>query len=201
MTTQSASIIDGRTARGNRTRVAVVRAMLSLLDDGELRPTAKQISDRAGVSLRSVFQHFADLETLFAAAADAQFERLGPLDVSIADDLPFAERLDRFVQARTGWLETVTPVRRSAVLQEPFSREIARRLAYVRKVHRAEIVRVFAPQLARFGEEELEDVILALHVAAEWYTWETLRAQNGLSVPEARRVVSKMISALLKKEA
>jgi AcrR family transcriptional regulator len=200
VTTPSTHTTDGRTARANRTRDAVVEAMIALIEEGELRPTAKQVSERANVSLRSVFQHFADLETLFAAAADMQLNRLAPLMVRVPDDLPFEERIERFVEARTTWLETVTPVRRSAVLQEPFSREIARRLGAVRKLHRSEIVRTFAAELARFNEDELEDVVLALHVTAEWYTWETLRAQNGLSEEEARRVVSRMISALLKKE-
>jgi hypothetical protein len=40
----------------------------------------------------------------------------------------------------------------------------------------------------------------ALHAATEWYTWETLRSHDGLSIEEARNVMSRMISALLKKE-
>src|SRR5437870_4843088 len=67
---------DGRTARGQRTRAAVVDALLALLEEGDLRPPAPRIADRAGVSLRSVFQHFADRETLFAAVAAAQLERM-----------------------------------------------------------------------------------------------------------------------------
>ena len=46
-------------------------------DDEILSETAEwalaQIAERAGVSLRSVFQHFESLETLFAAAAFAWF--------------------------------------------------------------------------------------------------------------------------------
>src|ERR1044072_5768679 len=65
---------DGRSARAARTRDAVVEALLSLLDEGNLRPTARQVAERAGVSLRSVYVHFDDLEDLFTAAAHRFFE-------------------------------------------------------------------------------------------------------------------------------
>ena len=61
-----------------RTREAVVEALLSLLDEGELSPTAERVAERAAVSERSVFQHFSDREALFGAAATGQFERVAP---------------------------------------------------------------------------------------------------------------------------
>ena len=64
--------VDGRIARGKRARTAIVDALLALIEAGELRPSAARIAERAGVSLRSVFQHFRDVESLFAAMADRQ---------------------------------------------------------------------------------------------------------------------------------
>lgn len=174
--------------------------MLSLMDSGNLRPTARQVSARAGVSLRSVFQHFDDLEALFAAAADRQVERLTPLAMRISADAPFAERLRLFVESRCRLLEAVSPVRRSALLQEPFSAEIAARLRWSRESNRAEVERVFAPEIAALPAKERRELAAALHTASEWYTWETLRAHDGLSEPDARKVMTRMLSALLRKE-
>ena len=56
---------DGRTVRAERTRQALVDALLGLLDAGVLSPTAAAIAQRAGVSERSLFQHFPDREALF----------------------------------------------------------------------------------------------------------------------------------------
>jgi TetR/AcrR family transcriptional regulator, regulator of autoinduction and epiphytic fitness len=67
---------DGRLARGERARGAIVDALLALIDRGDLRPSAARVAERAGVSLRSVFQHFSDVESLFAAAASRQAERV-----------------------------------------------------------------------------------------------------------------------------
>ena len=61
------SPLDGRRKRGERTRLAIIQAALSLQEDGVLVPTAQQISDRAGVLIRSFFRHFEDMESLFEA--------------------------------------------------------------------------------------------------------------------------------------
>ena len=44
--------VDGRTARSERTRTAIVDAHLQLIREGDLRPTAEKIAKQAGVSLR-----------------------------------------------------------------------------------------------------------------------------------------------------
>jgi TetR/AcrR family transcriptional regulator of autoinduction and epiphytic fitness len=188
---------DGRSARATRTRDAVVDAFLALIDDGNLRPTARQVSERAGVSLRSVFQHFADLESLFATAADKQVERLTPLATRVSPEATLEDRIALFVDARTRLLEAISPVRRAALLQAPFSEELAGRLHWSRESNRAEVARVFSPELAALPEKDRRDVLAALHAASEWYTWETLRVHDGLSATDARRVMSRMISALL----
>ena len=45
----TAPVTDGRSARSQRTRNAVVDALLELNREGNLRPTAKEIAERAGV--------------------------------------------------------------------------------------------------------------------------------------------------------
>jgi AcrR family transcriptional regulator len=159
------------------------------------------VSERAGVSLRSVFQHFEDLETLLAAAADRQFERLAALASRIPRELPFEERLRLLVEERARLFEALTPVRRSALLWEPFSPEIARRLKWSRDTNRAEIERVFSAELGLLGKRERAEVTAALHTATEWPAWETLRTHNSLLTEDASRVMSRTIRALLGKES
>lgn len=196
--TENPAAVDGRTARSTRTREAVTNAFLDLLEEGVLRPTARQVAERAGVSLRSVFQHFDDLETLFAEVADRQIERLKPLWPTPPPTAPFPERLAKFVAERSRILEAISPVRRAAVLQEPFSEVIARRLAWVREVARGEVAAAFGPELARRAETDREELLAALDVASNWGTWEALRRQHGMSREAAARTMSRMIEALLK---
>ena len=49
-------------AATERARASIADALFSLLDEGELQPTATRIAERAGISLRLIYHHFGDLE-------------------------------------------------------------------------------------------------------------------------------------------
>ena len=53
--TPKLEVIDGRRQRSARSREALIKASLDLIDQGLLVPTAKQIADKAGVGIRSFF--------------------------------------------------------------------------------------------------------------------------------------------------
>src|SRR3954447_4659931 len=107
---------DGRTRRGARNREAIIDALIACYNDGLLRPSVQEVADRAGVSARSVHNHFADVEALRAEVAQRQWKRCarfaGPLD----DSLPIPERVAQLVELRSAIFEEVTPVRRAALL-------------------------------------------------------------------------------------
>ena len=189
--------MDGRIARGARARAAIVDALLGLIEAGELRPSAARIAERAGVSLRSVFQHFRDVESLFAAMADRQRERLAPLMDSVPGAGPLEKRLAAFVAARTRLLESIAPVRRAALLTEPFSRELGKRLGAFRRQKAEEVRRVFATELARRPPVARRRLLAALVAVSSWSTWQALRDHQGLSPAQARRVVHHMLGTLL----
>ena len=155
--------------------------MLHLIDEGDLRPTAPRIAERAGVSLRSVFQHFRDLEALFAAAAARELERLsalvGPLPVRASRD----DRLEAFVAQRTRVLEAITPVRRASLLQEPSSAQLRSSRTRLLVLDRREVAEVFAAELDRRPRADRVEQLDALDAASSWQSWEALRAHQGHS--------------------
>lgn len=187
---------DGRTLRSLRTREAIVDATIGLLEDGDLRPTAPRVAERAGVSVRSVFQHFDDLETLHAAVAERLVERVAVLVVPVPADLPRQDRIDRFIHQRSLLLEAVTPIRRAAEVHGPFSTEIAARLRDGQAFLRTEVAFTFAPEIeaAAAGSDDLID---ALDVALSWGTWDGLRSGLGRDPATAERVVRRLVDALL----
>lgn len=185
---------DGRTLRSLRTREAIVDATIGLLEDGDLRPTAPRVAERASVSVRSVFQHFDDLETLHAAVAERLVERVAVLVVPVPPDLPLEKRLDQFVHQRTLLLEAVTPIRRAAEVHGPFSTEITARLRDGQAFLRAELSHTFAPELEAAGAEQ-DDILDGLDAALSWATWEGLRAGLGRDQVAARRVVRRLAAA------
>src|SRR3954451_15421952 len=98
---------DGRTVRAERTRQALVASLLGLLDEGHPTPTAASIAARAGVSERSVFQHFPARETLLEPAAREQYARVGPTLRPIDSTLPLPERIDQFAKQRARLYEQI----------------------------------------------------------------------------------------------
>jgi TetR/AcrR family transcriptional regulator, regulator of autoinduction and epiphytic fitness len=191
--------LDGRLARSARTRHAVVDALLDLLGEGDLRPTAARIAERAGVSLRLVFHHFDDLEAIYSELADRQAERVKPLTVRIPVRLPFARRVEEFSAQRGRLLETLSPVRRAAVLIEPFRAALAKRLKHARDLTRAASIAAFTPELSKLHGDEKRATIAALDVATSWVAWEQMRRHQGLSETDARGVMATTIRALLAK--
>lgn len=189
--------VDGRTARAGRTRLAVVDATLALLDEGRLRPSAAEIAARAGVSARSVFQHFEDLDALHAAVAERQLERIRASARRISPEGPLAQRIAAFTEQRARINEMITPVRRAGMLAEPFAPEIARRLARAREWGRRECAHVFAPELSRLRADGARELLAALTAASSWSAWESMRAHQGLTAAQARRVMARTLTALL----
>lgn len=66
---------DGRHNRAERTRVAILRAARDLISTGTFNITMVGVGKRAGVSNRSVFQHFHDIDSLKRVALDESTRR------------------------------------------------------------------------------------------------------------------------------
>lgn len=187
---------DGRLTRAARTRASVVEALLTLNEQGNLRPTARDIATQAGVSLRSLYVHFDDLEALFIAAAHRQVERLAAVLPPLVTDGSFSDRLESFLVRRARIHEFGAGVRRAALLQEPFSPALKQAVANGRHALRADVTRSFAPELAAVGDAQPR-LQRALDMATSPATWESLRTHQDLTVDEATAQVRDMVLAFV----
>jgi TetR/AcrR family transcriptional regulator of autoinduction and epiphytic fitness len=185
----TATVVDGRIRRGARNREAILDALIACYDDGIPLPSVQQVAERAGVSSRSVHNHFVDVEALRAEVARRQWDRFAALAVRIDMTAPAGERVRQLVDQRAAIFEGVTPVRRAALLCLPSSPTIAASLARVDRTLRRQIERTF-PGLA-------SDVVDAVDALASWDTWNRLRAAQGVPAARARRVLTLAIRALV----
>jgi AcrR family transcriptional regulator len=189
---------DGRMLRSASTRRAVAQAYLDLLDAGDMRPTARAIAAAAGVSERAVFRHFQDMETLHSEAAALQIQRVGrDIPEPAPATGPLAERVAMLARRWCVLNERVTPVRRVALLHEPFSTEIARRLSWIRGVARSEIESTFAAELDATDGPVRRRAVAALCALASWETWNEVRNRHDLDSEAARQTVASMMIAIL----
>jgi AcrR family transcriptional regulator len=188
---------DGRVARSHRTRAAIVDALIGLLEEGNVQPTVEEVAARAGVAPRTVFQHYTDREALFAAVGARRQARLDALMGAIDAQAPLARRVAELADQRARVYEWIAPVRRAALLMEPFSEAVHASLTGFRAVKRAEVRRVFAAELAALPDGERESVAAALCACASYSAWETLRSHQGLDVEAAHAALLQSLRALL----
>ena len=191
------STSDGRTARGERTRRAVIDAHIALIEAGELKPTGAQIAEQAGISLRALWANFNDLETLFGTTGAELLSRQDTMFVPVSPDLDLPERVDKFCAQRAKLLEFIAPYARAAGLREPFSRELrTNRMRHIARVT-DEIEGLFARELAPLPASRRTQTIQALGIASTWASWAVLRDEYGLDVDGATAVMRQTVAALL----
>jgi TetR/AcrR family transcriptional regulator of autoinduction and epiphytic fitness len=187
------TLVDGRTQRGARNREAIIDALLACYDEGILRPSVHEVATRAGVSARSVHNHFDDVEALRAEVAQRQWQRFARFVTAVDPSAPVDTRVEELVAQRAAFYEGVTPVRRAALLSLPGSPTIATNLGRLDRTLRRQLERAF-PRLPA-------DVIDAVDALTSWDAWNRLRTAQGCSVAKARRVLNRSIRTLVEGSA
>ncbi|HEX3785498.1 MAG TPA: TetR/AcrR family transcriptional regulator [Pseudonocardiaceae bacterium] len=190
---------DGRAARSQRTRRAILDGMRALHAEGDLRPTAPRIAQRAGVSLRTVWQQFTDMETLLVEAIERDNEILRSLIEPVEPDQPLAVRIALFVGRRSSVLEQMTPTWRAARLHRSPSQPLRQNKIRTLTRARAELETTFALELGQLADNRRERLVDALHAITIWSFWESLRVDLGLGTTSAEELVSATFTALLAK--
>lgn len=190
--------IDGRNLRRDRNRETVVQALLELYREGTLTPSTDEIAARAGISARSLFRYFDDVDSLVRTAIARQQEHLEPLyDVDIDPAAPLDDRIVSFVRARLQLLEEMGPVgqvARSLARSEP---RIESELGRIRAVLRAQVAEVFATELSARGRADAAATLAALDVLMSWESHHLLRHDQGLTKAAAATALSTGIRRLL----
>jgi len=187
--------LDGRRARRHRSRDLAVEALLDLLNEGVLRPTAQQVAERSGVSLRSIFRIFDDVQSLHEAATARHLSRVGHLFVAIDAHGTLEQRLEAVLHAITELYEAVAPVRRAALRIAPESEVVQHRTAQARSWLRNQLDRVFAPEFA--ASLSPEHAAAAVEAMLSFEAWDQLRIGQGLDPAAATDVLRHAARALL----
>jgi AcrR family transcriptional regulator len=185
--------LDGRVARRQRNRDAVVDAIMVLVESGELEPHLARVAEVAGVSERSIFRHFESRDALIAAVIERQLERVQPLLGDVVGDGPVDARVHAVVVERARLYEAITPMRRVALRVAERSEQVAAQLQRAQRWSRAEIERVFAAELDARASADRRDALAAASMVTSWEAWDVLRRQQGCSVVRSRTVTERLL--------
>ena len=187
---------DGRRLRTEKSRKAMIDAALELIEEGNYAPTAREISSRAGVGIRTFFRQFEDMDLFFAAVDEQTVGSFWKNFLHEGDrEGPLTQRLDSIVltyakafeEHRALLLATKSLRWSSQVLKTNYER--------YQKISKSN-KETWIPETKQLGsdERELIDAYLSFEV------WHRLRDIQGLSYENAQAVILKAVKRLLSSE-
>lgn len=189
---------DGRIARRDRNRNAVLDAMVELFSEGDLDPSPEAVARRVGLSPRSVYRYFDDREGLLRSAIDRHLDHVWPLYlIHEIGEGPLGERIERFVDGRLRLYEAIAPTARASRMRAPSNEIIRERLELTRRGLRDQIEKHFAPELTALDPMRGQARLAAVDALCEMESLDHYRIHRGFSVEETRALLTDALHALL----
>lgn len=183
---------DGRRQRSERSRKEIVAAMFKLIRDGEMNPGAAQVAEVAGVSLRTVFRHFDEMDILYREMAMQMEAEVLPIVLAPFAAPDWRGRLFELVARRAGIYESVMPLKVAAGVrrfQSPYlMADHHRFLAMEREGLKGVLPKAVIARTLLFS---------ALESALGFQAWRRMRQDQGLSPHEAERVMRFTVERLI----
>lgn len=188
--------VDGRRERGHRNKSAVVSALLDLYANGEPNPSAARVAEVAGVSERSVFRYFDDMEDLASAAVELQWERVRPLYLDLESDGDFEERLMSIVNHRIRLHDSVAGVFKVAAMTALRRPAVALAVEQRRQYLRTQVAQQFRIELDRLDDGSVRKTILDHLLSLENIDY--LKNSAGVSPTRLREVLTTAVRLALR---
>ena len=184
-------VTDGRRARRSASREKIVQAFLALVRDGVSEPGAHSIAHKAGVSPRTVFRCFEDMEALYrelTAALRDEFLPRARLDLNTTSR---AERLTRLLKNRASMFADMEPFRLASERYRHRYASLGEDSSFLITMERERLRIVMNPDGAIAG-----DHFEALAAVTCFDFWRRLRVEQTLSKSAAARVMSAAAHAI-----
>lgn len=189
--------IDGRRQRSERTKQTIIEAYLALLRESRHIPTAAQIAERAGYSIRSIFERFPDLHALRVAATDHAFAVGNALAVPQGADGDRLTRLRSQVETRAHTCERWLPLWRALNANQGESVELKMRIRLGREMIMKRLELMYQPELSSLSEVDRKRILIALEALTDFESWGRMRELYGLSFEQACALWIRVIDRLL----
>lgn len=189
--------IDGRRLRSERTKQLIVEAYLVLLREGNRNPTAAQTAERAGYSVRSVFERFPDLHALRVMATDYSLSQAAALAPARHVDADRVTRIKSQVETRAGTCERGVLMWRMLLNFEEGSEELHKRVIIGRERTIMRLEQMYAPELSTLAEGPRKQLLIALEAITDMESWARMRQFYKLSIEESCVLWMHIIDRLL----
>ncbi|WP_199556046.1 TetR/AcrR family transcriptional regulator [Sandaracinobacteroides hominis] len=183
---------DGRRERSATSRRRILAAMIDLIESGLPSPTAEAVAAKAGVSLRTVFRHFEEMENLHLEIAAQVFERVRPILDQPLERREWPALLEESVARRAEFFEILAPFKTAIDVHRHRSRAISAQHRRITVMSR-DLLAAALPGEVVSNQQVFELLTLILSIE----TWQRLRDQQGMTMVEAREAVLRAARAIV----
>jgi AcrR family transcriptional regulator len=176
--------VDGRRVRGEDNRRRIVDALLKLVQSGVAMPSAEEVATEAGVGLRTVFRHFADMESLYREISERMTMEIMPIVQRPFRSQDWRERLEELVERRAQVFERLLPFKIAGDAHRYGSPFLTSEQSAIVKTLREALRSAIGPKAI---DDKLHFEALDLMLSFE--SWRRLRVDQGLSARDSRAVM------------
>jgi len=189
--------IDGRRARRERGRAAVIDAMFELLQEGKVPATAELVAERSGVSVASIFRYFEGIDDLQLQTLQRFRERFEPLlHTDTTGDL--ATRIASFVGSRLDLYERAGAIMAVGRLRALEHEPLVAASAQMRSTLADQVRVTFATETAGRSPGRAADLVAVVDALTSLESWDVMRKTHARSRPQIARVWERGIGALIR---
>ena len=198
MTSIPSSAVDGRSLRRERNRQDIVDALLGLIENGETEISAALIASKAGLSERSIFRYFDDVNDLYRSVCDLAFSK--EIEYALIDDAGVGSldtKIENFVNQRVRIYtmnEKIAPAARSFAFKNPI---IKNQLVVGRKLLRTQIIKHFAEELSAFDKQQQQAAVAIIDSLTTFESYDMMRSDQKMSVQAIKSVLTESIRKAL----
>ncbi|MCA0301023.1 MAG: TetR family transcriptional regulator [Proteobacteria bacterium] len=181
-----------------RTRDAIVGSALALALAGEVAPIVRDIAKMAGVSARTVFQHFADTAELYVAVLTRVMTGMLGDAPAVDHAMSLDQRLSVLIEQHAQRGERLLPMWTFVETLQRRSTEASDMMTQMYDANRTLLSTWFERELAALPGESRERTLNALSMAMAPESWVVLRLRLGLGVEQAREELGFVTRAIFK---
>jgi AcrR family transcriptional regulator len=185
-------MVDGRHHRSLVTRRKIVEALMALIREGDLVPTAEQVALRASVGLRTVFRHFDDMDTLYREVASSVDAMVMPAVNARFQASSWQDRLLESVARRGALYDRIAAFHLASQIRRHESAYLDAVLVRSARYQRDLLCRLLPPKVMAKAP-----VVEGLVMVQSIDSWVCLRREQGLSAADAMAVIRQATQALI----
>ncbi len=188
--------IDGRRARRERSRNAVIDAAFALAEEGKLPLTTELVAERSGVSAASIFRYFDGLDDLQYQAYGRFRDRYAPLVQTIAGGAR-TERIEAFVGSRLDLFEQAGAIMALGRLRALEHQPLLEASTEVKAALAEQVRGTFAAETAGASPARSAELVAIIDAITSPEAWDVLRRSHSRSRTQIARTWRRVVAVLI----